>query len=307
MMKGVELHQGNEPLLFSTCIRQDIMTAQLRVIRVYHSVMRCRTNYVVSAIEAPHHGPQGIPLCIEHPYSRTLAGSWTFKSQFPNPSRTQDVSIYKGWCLTTAERPQRRSYPRHHCNWLSSRHTLENPFLYCDYRSRNKGALMHPVNLKRLGDMATRVVTGVSSHWCHAAKLSVGYPTLIISAIPRPMMLLIMLSLLPTVRSAGGDDDDLKIKLQPFDGVVANFTSWLISFSAWIAWKKPELMALVNGTENQAPEPTAPDAPTPVERKKIKEWQLFNTQLYGAIVTHVTSPIQASLHVNATGNGIRVP
>lgn len=139
--------------------------------------------------------------------------------------------------------------------------------------------------------------------WSDPVALAVGYPTIILASIPRPFLIIFMISCLPTVHSAG-DDDDLKIKLIPFDGVIANFTSWLISFSAWIAWKKPELMALLNGVERQAPAPATPNAPTSIEQKRIKTWNLYNTQLYGAIVTHVASPIQASLHINATGNGV---
>lgn len=118
------------------------------------------------------------------------------------------------------------------------------------------------------------------------------------------MVAILILAHLPIV-SCAGDSDDLKINLTPFDGVVANFTSWLISFSAWIAWKKPELMALVNGVEATAPAPATPNAPTPIEKKQIKAWNLYNTQLYGAIVTHVSPHIQASLHVNANGDGIK--
>lgn len=86
-----------------------------------------------------------------------------------------------------------------------------------------------------------------------------------------------------------------------FDGITANFTSWLISFTAWVAWKAPELVGILNGT---VPCPTAADdaAPTPVERKKIREWNLWNVQLYGAIVSHVAAPIQSSLHVQSSGN-----
>lgn len=121
--------------------------------------------------------------------------------------------------------------------------------------------------------------------------------------MPRMVLLISLLSLLPTTHGAG-DNGDLKINIAPFDGVVANFTSWLISFSAWVAWKKPELMALLNGTNSVEPTPANPNAPTAAEKKKAKTWQLYNTQLYGAIVTHVAAPIQASLHVNSSGDGV---
>lgn len=70
--------------------------------------------------------------------------------------------------------------------------------------------------------------------------------------------------------SCAGDDDDIKTKLAPFDGVIANFTAWLISFTAWVAWKKPELMELLNGTQSNPPDVADADAPTPIEKKRLK-------------------------------------
>lgn len=32
------------------------------------------------------------------------------------------------------------------------------------------------------------------------------------------------------------------------EGVTANFVSWLISFTAWLAWKAPELVPILNGS-----------------------------------------------------------
>lgn len=94
------------------------------------------------------------------------------------------------------------------------------------------------------------------------------------SSNSRIITLVVTLSQLRLVQSAGGEDD-LKSPVQAFDGVVSSFTPWLISFTAWIAWKKPQLSSIINGTSAR-PVPANADNPTSVERKRIKAWDLLN-------------------------------
>lgn len=191
--------------------------------------------------------------------------------------------------------------------WRLSQPATNNPFLYANYRGYKRRTLqpsLYKPNLKPVIDLTSLIFSASLRAFVDNMSLLLGYPTLIISSMPRLLVIITVLALLPTATCAG-DNDDSTVKLAPFDGVIANFTSWLISFTAWVAWKKPELMDLVNGTLSVAPAAAVPDAPTPTEKKRIREWTLYNTQLYGAIVTHVSSPIQASLHVNSTGDGVK--
>lgn len=103
---------------------------------------------------------------------------------------------------------------------------------------------------------------------------------------------------------AAGNDDTSGPKCPLFEGVNAAFMSWLIAFSAWIAWKKPELAPFIRGTSIQ-PVPVGPNAPTPRERSALKKWNELNIQLYGAVVSYVSPPIQASLHVTTPDDGVR--
>lgn len=103
---------------------------------------------------------------------------------------------------------------------------------------------------------------------------------------------------------AAGNDDTSGPKCPMFEGVNAAFMSWLIAFSAWIAWKKPELAPFIRGTSVR-PDPVDPDAPTPRERTALKKWDELNIQLYGAIVSYVSPPIQASLHVTTPDDGVQ--
>lgn len=103
--------------------------------------------------------------------------------------------------------------------------------------------------------------------------------------------------------AARDDDSTASTKCPVFDGISANFVAWLISFTAWVAWKAPELVGVLNGTV-ACPEPVDDSAPTPAEKKRLREWGLKNVQLYGAVVSHVAAPIQSSLHVQANGDGV---
>lgn len=200
---------------------------------------------------------------------------------------------------------RRTNVPQRTVHFIRQRPII-NPLIHADYRGLARRTLCPPFrssSLKLLSSFSYYIYSGLSRLLADSTVMLVGYPTMVIQSMPRMVLLISLLSLLPTTHGAG-DNDDLKINIAPFDGVVANFTSWLISFSAWVAWKKPELMALLNGTNSVEPTPANPNAPTAAEKKKAKTWQLYNTQLYGAIVTHVAAPIQASLHVNSSGDGV---
>ena len=93
-------------------------------------------------------------------------------------------------------------------------------------------------------------------------------------------------------------------KCSTFDGVNATFTPWLIAFSAWVAWKRPELAALVVAATSAKPAPFNPNAITDEEQLAINAWNLLNVQLYGALVSYVSSPLQAALFVDAPNDGI---
>lgn len=117
------------------------------------------------------------------------------------------------------------------------------------------------------------------------------------------LAMLASVSLLPLTIAAKDDDSSSSTTKCPiFDGIAASFVAWLISFTAWVAWKAPELIAILDGSSTR-PAPADPLAPTAIELKRIKEWDLRNIQLYGAVVSHVAAPIQSSLHVQASGDG----
>lgn len=67
------------------------------------------------------------------------------------------------------------------------------------------------------------------------------------------------------VTAAGDDEHQSMAKCPIFEGVMASFTTWLITFTAWIAWKKPvELGGILSGTHRL---PRVRDAE---ERTKLK-------------------------------------
>lgn len=102
---------------------------------------------------------------------------------------------------------------------------------------------------------------------------------------------------------ATGGEESSGPKCSIFEGANVVFMSWLIAFSAWVAWKKPELAPFIRGTSTR-PIPADPDAPTPKERANMKKWDELNIQLYGAVVSHVSAPIQSSLHVATPDDGV---
>lgn len=114
---------------------------------------------------------------------------------------------------------------------------------------------------------------------------------------------LIMFHLMGGADAAGGDEATGP-KCPIFEGINAAFMPWFIAFSAWVAWKRPELSTLMLGTSKK-PRYADPAAPTASERKRRKQWVMYNTQLYGAVVSHVATHIQTSLHREHAGSGIK--
>lgn len=117
-----------------------------------------------------------------------------------------------------------------------------------------------------------------------------------------PSTLILIFALIARCQAANGDDS-VGLKCPIFEGVNIAFVSWLIAFSAWVAWKKPELAPFIRGTSQQ-PTPADPNNPTPRERTALRKWNELNIQLYGAVVSHVSSAIQASLHVTTPDDGV---
>lgn len=118
-----------------------------------------------------------------------------------------------------------------------------------------------------------------------------------------PFFVLFVLSLFRLASATGSQDDTSGPRCQTFDGVNLSFMPWFIAFSAWIAWKKPELIALVSGSSPR-PAPANPGQPTASESKRIADWDLLNVQLYGALVSFLSSPLQAALYVDAPNSGV---
>lgn len=72
---------------------------------------------------------------------------------------------------------------------------------------------------------------------------------------------------------AGVNADATGVKCPIFEGINASFMPWFIAFSAWVAWKRPELSALMLGSSKR-PRYALPNASTPAERKQRKEWDI---------------------------------
>lgn len=105
------------------------------------------------------------------------------------------------------------------------------------------------------------------------------------------------------VEAGNNDESSGGPKCSIFEGVNATFTAWFICFTAWVAWKRPELSPLIRGSSTR-PTPDDPDAPTAREKTALRKWEELNTQLYGAIVSHVATSIQSSLHVSHCDDGV---
>lgn len=78
-----------------------------------------------------------------------------------------------------------------------------------------------------------------------------------------------------SVEAVNTEDTSSGPKCSIFEGVNAAFTAWFIAFTAWVAWKRPELSPLIRGTSTR-PVADDPDAPTPRERTALRKWEELN-------------------------------
>lgn len=165
-------------------------------------------------------------------------------------------------------------------------------------------ALATPIGAILISLMADVMDAGIGRYCSHSAILVLFSHSANRSANQVLVTLLMLLCTLPPAM-AGRDEDGAPTSRCPiFDGVNSNFVSWLISFTAWLAWKAPELVPILNGSKPpKKPTPADSEKIALAKRKRRREWELQNTQLYGALVSHVSAPIQASLHVQANGKG----
>ena len=138
--------------------------------------------------------------------------------------------------------------------------------------------------------------------FCNAYLLSpMFFPTLIriVSALQRVAKVVtplgfVLLSI-PTcvsVESEGGGTS----RPPMFDGSRANFNSFTILFSGWVAWKLTRCAALLDGSE---PRPGVGADPA-----DIAEWAERNSQLYGALIQAMPSYLTVSIFNDHVNDGV---
>ena len=103
----------------------------------------------------------------------------------------------------------------------------------------------------------------------------------------------------------GMDDDASGSSSRPpmFDGNRMTFTTWFMTFSAWVAWKLTDSATILDGTE-PLPVATDPAAPTDEERAAIKDWNKRNMKLYGALAQAVPDYLRTSLFTTHRNHGL---
>lgn len=77
-----------------------------------------------------------------------------------------------------------------------------------------------------------------------------------------------LLSVLPVVFAAKDDEVSTTSRCPTYDGVAANFVAWLIAFTAWVAWKAPDLIPILNEKSTAPPDPVDPDSPNRHQEKE---------------------------------------
>ena len=131
-------------------------------------------------------------------------------------------------------------------------------------------------------------------------------------------------------------DDTQSSKPPSFDGTRAGFTSWIMIFTAWVAWKQTEVVGVMDGSITAPPEPPAPlepidpatlDGADPalaavtatyavwqasmvVWNREHQEWDQqvtvfndLNTKLYGAVLQAVPEWLRTSLYLTYRNRG----
>ena len=108
------------------------------------------------------------------------------------------------------------------------------------------------------------------------------------------LTLVVLISSVTPALAAGDDDGTTGPRCAVFNGQESTFMAWFISFGAWVSWRKPELAALLD--------PAAARTAGPGDARD--KWDMLNVQLYGALVSFVSAPLQASLFVSAMNDGV---
>ena len=104
-------------------------------------------------------------------------------------------------------------------------------------------------------------------------------------------------------RALGAGDEQSSLKCTVFDGVSSTWVAWLISFTAWVAYKEPKLLIILSGGAATRPNPADATNPTVDEQERLNEWSLLNIKLYGSVLLHLSSPLQASVFTSAPNDG----
>lgn len=183
-------------------------------------------------------------------------------------------------------------------------HSLESPLDLVDeeaIRRRKAITADHILSVRRISAILN-IAWRCLNHW-----ITVMVTTCLLThggmTVTQAIQGVMVMAFVTRVGAAGGEESTGP-KCPIFEGINASFMPWFIAFSAWVAWKKPELSALILGTSKR-PGYADPSAPTAIERKRRREWMTLNTQLYGAVVSHVAPHIQTSLHLAHAGHGIK--
>ena len=133
-------------------------------------------------------------------------------------------------------------------------------------------------------------------------------------------------------------DDTQSSKPPSFDGTRAGFVSWIMIFTAWVAWKQTEVVGVMDGTITAPPEPAPPIEPIDpahlpgdadpalvaastaahtawqaqmvVWNREHQEWDQqvtvfndLNTKLYGAVLQAVPDWLRTSLYLTHRNRG----
>ena len=105
-------------------------------------------------------------------------------------------------------------------------------------------------------------------------------------------------------RALGAGDEHHHLKCGQFDGINSTWVAWLISFTAWVAYKDPKLTVLLSGGAATKPTAADPANPTAAELEALTEWSLLNIKLYGSILLHLSGPLQASVFTESPSDGV---
>ena len=138
--------------------------------------------------------------------------------------------------------------------------------------------------------------------------------------------LLILALAVPAATAQPGDEGNSTSRPPPFDGTRTGFMSWLMIFTAWVAWKQTDCVGVMEGIITPPVEPAQPINPAVVDpnhadiadiRARYVAWQNdhnlwsqqitvfndLNTKLYGAILQAVPDWLRTSLYLVHRNDG----